>query len=450
MAGIRLDGRTIDVVWLERANGETRVMGRASGECPTDIHRIGVAELVQALEKTLDQGPARCGYVALALTLDHTYFFQEVAPDLPKEDLEGFLNLRAEREFPFALSELTLARESFTDLDGASRVAVLAARRETLETVQAALAKLKLTARHITVEVCGRPAGEAGEGSSVVLVARESRLDLGVFSDSGIWALRSIAARDASSEANEVASLARELRISIGQLDPNARRSIKNIYLLGSPERREIARKAVANVAKSLGVERAEDLDREAWLEQIVSSSLEKRPVSFNFLPERVDRLQQAKQLLAEKKGRWVASSVAGVVGLTLILLIGQSLWLSGLQRRWSNMESKVGDLEITQTRIRQIRTWFDPDIHTLNVYQEIVKGFPQNGNVTLEELAIRSRDKVFLVGTAVTEDHITALANALRENPEHAEVANGPREGLSPVRFSMDVVRVGGGSDGI
>ena len=440
------DGRRVHALAVERDGASVKVAARASIAMGKDVHRASAEELTKVLGDLIEQLDFRGSHVAAALTLDYCYFLRTAVPDLSPEDTESFLGLQAEKEFPFSLAELALADRRTEE---GTIAEVVGARRVTVENLRGAFASLKLTVLSLGLEVSGVPAEIATwRSTTLLLIARQGRVDVAVFQGDATWGLRAIEAPSGVAGAASRKFLSRELRITLSQLGADTRKELRDVFLIGDPaDLGEGGAEAVDDFARDLGLRMRRDTQRDELLEEIGARALAGKRIAFDFIPEKKDRFAQAKAFAATPLGKKTIVGVGGALGVLLVALIGQWAWLASLESRWAKIAPDVTVVEQVQGDVRRYRGWFDPTIPTLAMFTNVVAAFPDRGDVTLNELEIELGSFSTLTGVATSQDAVNRVLEALRGNPGLANATLGRLEGRDPVSFSMTVERLNGGS---
>ena len=168
--------------------------------------------------------------------------------------------------------------------------------------------------------------------------------------------------------------VARELRITLGQLPDAARGAVRNLKVFGKDELAEELYEQARPRAEALGL-RAQLVKEFAPLEfgpalpngTAVSAALALavrhltgKPAVFEFLPPYVSKWKQFTEQHASKKLVY-AAAVLGLAALVFAGMFGWQQWrLNKLETQWSGMEGGVAQVKDLEGRIRKYRPWYD------------------------------------------------------------------------------------------
>jgi hypothetical protein len=268
--------------------------------------------------------------------------------------------------------------------------------------------------------------------------------------------LRSVAgslASDTGEPGPTVDQLAREIRITLGQLPADVREAIRRIRVFGRGEGAEsLARELGVRFAPAaLEVERvAEHAEDEfgvrlpAHLPVSPALSLAVRRLARGgpypeFLPPRISAWQQLTEKYASRKLVW-AGAAAGLLAAVVALAFGvQQIQLLHWGGRWEAMRTRVTELEAVQQRIKLFRPWFDGSIRSLAVLQQLSQAFPEDGAVTAKTVEIRDTRGVTCTGTARDQQALLRTLDLLRNAKQVSDVKVDQMRGQSPVQFTFN-----------
>ena len=141
-------------------------------------------------------------------------------PEVGAEDLRGYLELRAEREFPIPVADLRLAHCSYTLPDGKPRATLAAIPAKRVEAVERMLAAADCRAVSVSLGLDGclpKPESPA----SLHFLANGNHVDVVIAAGGGIAALRSLpGAAGENAAAFDALAFSREVRL-LDQLLPD-------------------------------------------------------------------------------------------------------------------------------------------------------------------------------------------------------------------------------------
>lgn len=360
-------------------------------------------------------------------------------PDLSGEDLRDFLELRAEREFPVATSDLRLAHCAF-DLPGGGRQATLAALpAKRLQAAEQMLATAECNAVSISLALEGCLAGTAPAG--LHFLANGGHADLVIAAGGGIAALRTLPAPAPGAGDAEQRVFAREVRITLGRLPEALRREVRQARFAGPREAAESLRTSIADELQRMGLE---NVATPAGSEPMPAGReaaflfLRGEPVAFEFVPPRIQRWQPLVQRFDSKRRRWIAAAALALVVLPMLTFFVRSRMESSLQSEWAAMNGQVADLEALQGKIRQFRPWFDPTPQSLQALEGLTAAFPEQPDVWAKSVQLGEDNKITCTGAARSQPVLMAMLERLRSRPNVTAVQVQTVRGENPVLFSF------------
>jgi hypothetical protein len=324
----------------------------------------------------------------------------------------------------------------------------------TLEQVLTA-AKLKPVSFTLGLSVLQLPGAEASNGV-LALAIGESQVSLQITCGGGVAAMRALEGaieNEGGRRSLQPDLVARETRITLGQLPAGLRDGVKRIRIFGP---RELAQQrademelrfepmglTVEVVAAYAPNEFGVTLPPDASLS--VAFSLAARWLAgqvpeFEFLPPKPTAWQQINKKYASGKLR-----SAGAIAACMVLIIGlmfgwQQYQLMSLQNQWSRMSAEVHDLENSQAQIRQYRPWFDDSFRSLSILRQVTLAFPENGVVTAKMVEIREGNVVSCSGNARDNSALLGMLAKLRGADSVTDLKVDQIRGKSPMQFTFD-----------
>jgi hypothetical protein len=307
----------------------------------------------------------------------------------------------------------------------------------------------------------------AGSGSAsgvLALAIGESHVALQVTSGGGVVALRAL---DGALEAEggqrrlHADIVAREARITLGQLPGELREAVRSIRVFGP---RDLGRQLADEMelrldatglkaepvahygANEFGVQLSPDIAVSPAF-SLAAERLTERRAPFEFLPPRVTAWQQMAARYASGKFRTVISVAGAAAVLAGGGFVFQQCQLWRLESQWSKMAPTVGQLKDIQDKIRQYRGWDDRSVLGLTILRGLSQAFPEEGLVTAKTVEIRDLKTVTCTGTARSYQALLQTLARLRAIPQVREVNQGPTRGQAPaLQFSFTLVWNEGG----
>ena len=417
--GLTLDGNRLEGVVVRRLNGTLQVKETVTATLALSP-LSGDSELVgREIRNHLDQAGIRERRCALCIPLSWVMTLHTKLPDLPEEDIDSLLQLEAERGFPSGNENLFIVHSRFRAADGEQHATLMAIPRGHLETLEKALkaAQLKPVSFSLGVAALEGPAKDA-RGALTLALGNHS-VELEAASGGGIAALRSL---DGAVEAEgaqrrmDTDLVAREIRITLGQLPSELGQGIRGVRLFA---RGELARQFMSEISPRLDAMglRLEPMDRAsaAQFDRALPPEIALSPalaVAANqvrgvmsgpeFLPPRVHPLQQfVNTRLGSKKLAW-----AGAAALLVVLVVGGMFtWQESQLLYWraqsKRIEPRVKVVKAAEAQIKTYRPWFDQSAPALRILRQLTEAFPETGVVTAKTIQIRNLSEVTCSGVA-------------------------------------------------
>ncbi len=354
-------------------------------------------------------------------------------PAMSAEDLRSYLELRAERDFPIAPSELRLAHCAFNLPDGTRAATLAGAPVKKLDAIERMLTKAGCRVVSISLGL-DRCLASNGSTGALHFLAGPDAVDLVTVSGGGVAARRTLVARD------DATALFPEVRISLGRLPEALRAGIHSATFEGGAEaaarlfaglQAPLQRAGIASaLASDEIVGRAGALAAERWLR--------KAPAAFEFVAPKVNPWQQKIRQFDSGRRRWIIAAAAGIVLLPILAFLIRSSMESGLNDEWNAMRNNVADLETIQQKIRQFRPWFDQSPTSVAILESLAAAFPDAGDVWAKSIEINDDSKVTCTGFARNTAALTNMREALRRRPGVAGLQVQQVRGENPVQFTL------------
>jgi hypothetical protein len=361
-------------------------------------------------------------------------------PEIAADDLRAYLELRAEREFPIAVSELRLAHSAFTSPDGKQRATLAAVPARKLEAVERMLAAAECRAVSISLglDAC-LPKTELP--AAMHFVANGTHVDLVIAAGGGIAAVRSLAA-PVTDETFDAATFSREVRITLGRLPDALRQQVTQARFSGSAATAENLCLEIRQHLTRMGIDsrlqRAPDGAHPGAALDAAELHLRKQPIVFEFLTPEVNHWQNAVRQFDDRRRRWVALGVVGAIVLLVLTFMIRSHLENSLDAEWNGMRRKVADLESLQQRIRQFRPWFEPAPQTLQIIEGLAAAFPDQGEVWAKSVQVTDGTKVTCSGFAASQTALLAWFDRLRARKDVTALRVEQVRGEKPIQFSV------------
>ncbi len=462
LLGLALDGSRLDGVWLKRVNGALQVQASFSVALALDPLTAAPELVGREIRNHLDAAEIRERRCVVALPLKWAMAAHAPLPQLPEADVASFLQIEAERSFPCDVATLVLATSFCQAASGQRHAAILGVPRNQVATLEAVLRAAKLQPESFSLGITAlQPADRDG---ALALTIGESHVGLQVTCGGGVVAVRALEGAMETEGGRRILRgdlVAREARITLGQLPEELRATVRQVRIFGPPELAqqladEIQRRlAVMNLhvvavatyeAKEFGVQLPPKAPVSAAF-SLAAAQLVGRRSPLNFLPSKVSPWQQLSSRYATGKLR----SAGAVAGALLLLIIGafgiQQIQLWRLKARWAGMQVRVGELETIQQKTRLYRPWFDESLRSLSILRQLTTSFPEDGVVTAKTVEIRDANLVTCTDTARDNASLLRTLGKLRDAGNVSDLKVDRIQGKSPIQFTFDFRWVEGGS---
>jgi len=457
LLGLSLDGNRLEGLVLRRANGALTIRKTFYASLSLDP-LTNDAELVgREIRNHLQQAGIRERRCAVSVPLNWALTLQTKVPDLPEADIRSFLQLEAERGFPYAPDALLIARSCYRSPAGEQHATQVAIPKDHLVRLEKALnaARLKPVTFGLGIAELQAPDQESSAGV-LALVIGESSVALEVCCGGGVAALRTLegALETQGGPKRPYADVvARECRITLGQLPADLRQAIQRLRVFG---RGDLARQLVEEIrprVESMGLkvelvtgypagEFGVQLPADATVSPALSAAarhLVGRRSGFEFLPPKITRWQQLNTRYASRKVIWAGAAAASLALLVAGAFLVQQWRLWRLESQWGKVQATVRELEDLQGKIRQFRPWDDHSLRGLTILRRLTEAFPEDGTVTARLLEIRDLSSVTCSGIARDNQALLKTLERLRSVPGIPDVNLGATRGQSPaIQFTF------------
>lgn len=455
--GLAFDAGRLEVAVVRRSNGSLQVQKTFS--VPLALNPLTAdAELVgREIRNHLDQNDIRERRCVVGLPLNWALTVQTKVPDLPEADLASFLEIEAERGFPYGPETLAVCSSLYRPDGGERSATLVAVPRNHLGQLEKALkaAQLRPVSFTLGITALQSAAKESSQGVMALAIG-ENSVDLQLTFGGGIVALRSL---DGSSEADGVQKrpysdlVAREIRITLGQLPAEFRGALRKVRLFGRGEFAQRFAEDITVRAEAMGlkVELVKDYVADEFTSQFPAGTTVSAAVSLaarqltvgrprlEFLPPKTNAWLQLTTRFSSKKLAW-AGATAGAAALLLAgVFLVQQWQLSRYQSQWSAMEPKVKELEDMQQQIKRFRPWFDDSFRSLSILRKLTEAFPEDGVVSARTFEIRELSSVTCSGVARDNQAFLKMLDHVRATKQVGNLKVDQVRGKTPLQFTFN-----------
>jgi hypothetical protein len=433
--GLTLDGSRLEGVVLQRTLGTLQVRHPFSVSLSLDP-LTNAPELVgREIRNHLDTAGVRERHCVVGLPLKWVLATHVEVPDLPEADVASFLELEAERGFPCDVQTLQIIT-SRCQAPGGKRQALLAGIPKThISALMAVLRAAKLKPVSLSLGIAAlEPAGGDGAAGELGLAIGETHVALQITYGRGVAALRALEGALEMEGAQRVLHadlVAREARITLGQLPPELRQAVRRVRVFGPPglarqlaDEMELRFESMGLEVECVGAYAPRQFGAELPAETPVVSALSLaarwlagQATVFEYLPPHVSTWQQLSNRYASGKLQ-TALTAAGSVALVVGALFFYQQWqIWGLEGQWGKMASQCKVLQDMQNKINQYRPWYDESVKGLAILRLLSRAFPREASVTAKSVEITDLKTVVCSGVAKsypalyrTRDRLSAL----------------------------------------
>ncbi len=454
---LALDGSRLEGAVVRRSNGSLQVkkgftVSLALNPLTDDPQLVG-----REIRNHLDQAGVSQRRCIVALPASWVLSLQTKLPDLPDADIGSFLEIEAERGFPYSPDLLSTTSSQCEAGDGARYVTLLAIPRNHLLQLEKALrlAQLRPLSFMPAMAALQNPQDEASDGT-VALAVGENSLGLQITCGGGLVAFRALeeaAHADASQKEIDADQLARELRITLGQLPTEVRERLRKVRLFGRGE-------AVRRLAATLGSQLTPPGLPVEIVQAYAPNEFSKRlppevPVSaavslaarfltgakppFEFLPPKVSSWQQFAVKVSSRKFATAGAAAAAILFLIAATFLYQHWRLSRLKATWATMEPKVAELDAMQQQIKRFRPWFDDSFPSLSILRSVTTAFPEAGVVSAKTIEVRTPATVTCTGIANDNQAFLKMLDQLRADRQVNDLKVDQVRGKTPMQFTFN-----------
>lgn len=455
---LALDGRRLEGVVARRTNGSAEVLQSFTTTLALDPREAEPTALGRELRQHLDAAGVRERRCILALPPQWLFTVNVPLPDLPEADRESLIQLEAERGFPTGPDTLVLARSRYQTVTGAAGVTLLGLAREQVERLESVARAARLRLVSLTLGLAALPGlnGEASTGPGVLmLVPGEQMLGVQVACRGGLALVRTLdpALEPDLGGAPDGSALAREVRITLGQLPPEVESTIRRVCVVGAgPEAERLTARLREPLAEDgLSVDLLREMPAHGGLRlptglpvsvplAVAVQYLAGGSSGVEFLPPRVSRWEAlAARYTSSRTAARAALALAVAVVLTAGAFAVQQARLAWWRSRWNGIREAVTELEAVQQRVRQYRAWYDESFRTLNILRRLTEAFPEDGAVSAKAVEIRPNTGVTCSGTARDNAALLRVLDKLRATPEVRGLKVEQIRGNAPMQFTVN-----------
>ena len=454
LLGLAFDGSRLEGVLVRRANGSVEIKKAFSASLSLDPLTAEIELAGREIRKQLDAEQIRERWCAVCLPLNWALTLTVKLPEIPEEGVADFLQIEAERSFPYGPEALMLAHSRFSTGDGGKFATLIGIPREHVTRLEAVLQAAQLRPVTFSLGLTALQPADGPEGT-LALLPGDSTVGMQTTCGGGLVALRTLdgAYEQVGAERELQAEVvARELRITLGQLPHDVRDAMKRIRIFGRSEAATQLAEELRGPAQDWGlkIEHVRDHATEECGVRIpagmaVSAALSltvrrlTEHVGLEFLPPKVSPWKQFAERYSSGKLAYAGAGAGAVVLVILLAFFVQQIVLWHWQAKWSRMEPKVLELTNIREQNRRYRPWFDQSVRTLSILKRLTEAFPEDGAVSAKRIELREPARVTCSGTARNREAYNKMLDLLRRAPEVSEVHTDTQRGNTPLEFTFN-----------
>ena len=263
------------------------------------------------------------------------------------------------------------------------------------------------------------------------------------------------ALKDVTDEGGDIEekALAREIRVTLGQLPAGLREGIDKIEVCGKEANAGKLVSALKARTEALG------LAIEAQPAAHVESGVVAPPLSgtipapvalaashianpgelLNYLPPHVSPWERLLEQAGSRKHGTSAAILGAFALIVLLAFLWQGRTLGRLESQWSGMKDDVQDLDRLNGKASRFRSWYQSSQPNLQIFLALAQAFPEDGAVTARNIEISDREKVTCTGVAGNQLDVMDVVNRLRKMPQVQDLRTQRMSGTSPVQFTFE-----------
>jgi hypothetical protein len=434
---LALDGNRLEASVVRRSNGSLKVLQKTSATLALNPLNSDPELMGRELRNNLESAGIKERNCIVCLPLSWALVVQVKAPPMPEEDVASFLEIEAERGFPYAPETLMIATSVCGAEVGERLATLIAVPRNHVLNLERALRAAQLKPLSFTFGITALHTAEEDSNRSVLcLDVGENSVGLQITSNNGVAILRSLDSAIETEGAQrwiDADAMAREIRVTLGQLPMDMRAAVRQALLFGRGDlaarftaeirpKLEAMRMTVENIATyPTGAFRSQYPPNTSVAPELSAAArfLTGAWTQFEFLPPKVSAWQQITARVSSRK----LGSVAAVASVLLLIIGGvmgaQQFKLSRLRSQWRALEPRVTELEDVQARIRKFRPWFDETLPSLSILRRVTEAFPAEGTVWAKTIEIRNQSAVICSGAARNTPALAKVVNELQASTD-------------------------------
>ena len=464
LLGLTFDGSRLEGVHVRRTNGSVEIKRAFSATLSLDPLTAEVELAGREIRKQLDAEQIRERWCAVCLPLNWALTLTVKLPELAEADVADFLQIEAERGLPYNLDDLMLAQSRFRTTGGEQFATLVGIPRDHVTRLEAVLNAAQLRPVTFSLGLTAlQPAETESANGVLALLPGDNTVGMQISCGGGVPMLRTLdgAFEQVGPEREiQVDHIAREIRITLGQLQPEVREAVRRLRVFGRSEAAQELAEELKGSGESLGlkIEHVRDHPAAEFGIKIPSGTPVSAALSvavrrlaglkgMDFLPPKISPWKQFATRYSSGKLAYAGAGAGAVALIILLAFFVQQIVLWHWQSKWSHMEPKVVELTKMRDQIRRYRPWYDDSVRTLNILRRLTEAFPEDGAVSAKSIELREPATVTCSGTARNRDALIKAIDKLRgATNEISAIHIEMTRGSTPLEFTFNFHWDGGG----
>ena len=464
LLGLAFDGSRLEGVHVRRTNGSVEIKKAFFATLSLDPLTAEVELAGREIRKQLEAEQIRERWCAVCLPLNWALTLTVKLPELAEADVADFLQIEAERGLPYNLDDLMLAHSRFRTVGGEQFATLVGIPRDHVTRLEAVLNAAQLRPETFSLGLTAlQPSDTESADGVLALLPGENTVGMQISCGGGVPMLRTLdgAFEQVGPERElQVEHVAREIRITLGQLQPGVRDVMRRLRVFGRNESAQELAEELRGCGESLGlkIEHVRDHPAEEFGIKIPSGTPVSAALSvavrrlagqkgMDFLPPKISPWKQFATRYSSGKLAYAGAGAGAVALVILLAFFVQQIVLWHWQSKWASMEQKVVELTQTRDQIRRYRPWYDDSVRTLSILKRLTEAFPQDGAVSAKTIQLRAPATVTCTGTARSLPSLTKAFDQLRVAKEVSGARIENTSGSTPLEFTINFQWVGPGA---
>jgi hypothetical protein len=462
--GLAFEAGRLEGVLVRRTNGSGEVKRAFAAALSLDVLTEAPELVGREIRKHLDAADIRERRCVVGIPLSWAITVQVPLPDLPPADLDSFLQLEAERGFPYALDALLMAQSRYRTPGGTAYATLVAVPRDHIARIEAVLqaAQLRPISFSLGITALQGTEGDAAEGV-LALAPSDHNISLQVSCGGGVAVLRTLEGvfeLEGGTPQLQADQVARETRVTLGQLPADLRAAVRRVRVFGRDDTADALAEQLRPRFAPMGVEveQVRELPAAEYGMHLAGStpasaalalavrSLTGTSGGFEFLPPRVSTWQRMTSRYASRKLVWGGATAGAVAACVALAFLYQQVQLWRWGGQWETLKPRATVLDKLQQQIKQYRPWFDDSVRSLAILRRLSEAFPEDGSVSAKTVEIREAQSVTCSGTARNRQELIRTLDRLRAAKEVFDLRVPQTQGRAAVEFTFSFRWVEGG----